>query len=229
MLAHSCEMLATCHFYLFVVFETCCVILRCISIWYEFIFWEYDRLFLIFMLILSLLRNGIGIFNQNYINMHLKNVKILTEGRWHCIVKKVMQLNMFKAEIFPRLSYSLNTTPGTLNFPSIPSEGGMFLYFLQCLWSLFIQNINVFRYLHSGGFIWWIPHAHFLNCLRLKFIPCVIADWAPDYWGTDVWEIFIPRWEDDSYWIYMPFLSCSWRMGQFSNVWFSVILLLCPG
>lgn len=44
-----------------------------------------------------------------------------------------MQLNMFKAEIFPRLSYSLNTTPGTLNFPSIPSEGGMFLYFLQCL------------------------------------------------------------------------------------------------
>lgn len=127
------------------------------------------------MLILSLLRNGIGIFNQNYINMHLKNVKILTEGRWHCIVKKVMQLNMFKAEIFPRLSYSLNTTPGTLNFPSIPSEGGMFLYFLQCLWSLFIQNINVFRYLHSGGFIWWIPHAHFLNCLRLKFIPCVCS------------------------------------------------------
>lgn len=81
MLAHSCEMLATCHFYLFVVFESCCVILRCISIWYEFIFWEYDRLFLIFMLILSLLRNGIVIFNQNYINMHLKNVKILTEGR----------------------------------------------------------------------------------------------------------------------------------------------------
>lgn len=51
----------------------------------------------------------------------------------------------------------------------------MFLYFLQWLWSLFIQNRNVFRYLHSGGFIWWIPHAHFLNCLRLKFIPCVCS------------------------------------------------------
>lgn len=199
MLAHSCEMVATCHFYLFVVFETCCVILRCISIWYEFIFWEYDCLFLIFMLILSLLRNGIGIFNQNCINMHLKNVKILTEDRWHCIVKKVMQLNMFKTEIFPDFHILWIQHLAHWIFLQFPVKEACFcISYSGCDHCLFrtetFLGISTVVVLFGG-----YPMLISLIAWDWNSFPVCVADWAPDYWGTDVWEIFIPRWEDDSY------------------------------
>lgn len=110
-----------------------------------------------------------------------------------------MKLNMFKIEIFPdfHILWIQHLVHGIfLQFPVKEacfciSYGGCDRRLFRTEMFLDISTVVV----SFGGY----PVLISLIALDWNSFPVCVADRAPDYWGTNVWEISIPHGENDSY------------------------------
>lgn len=183
----------------FLLFLSFCILWKllyfpkiCVSIWYEFILLEYDGLFLTFMLILSRLRNGvcfwyiIGIFYQDCINIHLKNVNMFNRRQMTSFfLRKGYKVKHIWNAHFPWFWYSVRVCIWIQHllhwiFLHFPVKEACFCIFCSHLDHCFFRIKMVLGISTLGVWFDWYPMNIFLIVLDWNSFPVCVAGWAPD-------------------------------------------------